>query len=39
MTSVRKAEERQREKLRFVPVWPVVAAFLAVALLVWLFSR
>jgi type VI protein secretion system component VasF len=39
MTSVRKAEAKQREKLAFVPVWPVVAAFAMVAILVWLAAR
>jgi hypothetical protein len=39
MTSVRKAEMKQREKLSFVPVWPVVLAFAMVAFLVWFASR
>jgi type VI protein secretion system component VasF len=39
MTSPGAAERKQNEKLRFVPVWPVVAAFLVVALAVWLASR
>ena len=39
MTSVRKAERKQNEKLRFVPVWPLVAFVAFMALLVWLVSR
>lgn len=39
MTSVRKAEAKQRAKLGFVPVWPVVLAFLMVGVLVWLAAR
>jgi hypothetical protein len=39
MTSVRTAERKQAEKLRFVPVWPVVAAFAMVAFLVWFATR
>jgi multidrug resistance efflux pump len=39
MTSVRKAEEKQRQKLSFVPVWPVVLAFAMVAFLVWWTAR
>jgi type VI protein secretion system component VasF len=36
VTSVRKAEAKQRQKLSFVPVWPVVLAFVMVGVLVWL---
>jgi type VI protein secretion system component VasF len=39
MVSANEAKKNQDRKLKFVPVWPVVAAFAAVALLVWLTSR
>jgi type VI protein secretion system component VasF len=39
MVSVNKAKAKQDEKLRFVPVWPLVAAFAVVALAVWLAVR
>jgi hypothetical protein len=34
MPSPARAERNQRRKLAFIPVWPVVAAFALVALLV-----
>lgn len=39
MTSVRKAERKQDEKLRHVPVWPLVAFVAAFVLIGWLLSR
>lgn len=39
MTSVRKAERKQNEKLRFVPVWPLVAFVAMFVLIAWLLSR
>jgi type VI protein secretion system component VasF len=36
MTSVNAAKAKQDRKLAFVPVWPVVAAFVVLALAVWL---
>lgn len=39
MGSVNAAKVRQDRKLAFVPVWPVVAAFVVVALAVWLAVR
>ncbi|HVF06112.1 MAG TPA: hypothetical protein VNA20_14820 [Frankiaceae bacterium] len=39
MTSVRKAERKQNEKLSWVPVWPLVAFLALMALLVYLVNR
>ncbi|MDQ1711587.1 MAG: hypothetical protein QOE45_1037 [Frankiaceae bacterium] len=39
MGSVNAAKVRQDRKLAFVPVWPVVAAFIVVAFAVWLAVR
>ena len=39
MTSVRKAERKQNEKLGWVPVWPLFAFLAFMALLVWFVSR
>ena len=39
MTSVRKAERKQNEKLRHVPVWPLFAFVAFMAGLVWFVSR
>ena len=39
MTSVRKAERKQNEKVSHVPVWPLVAFVVGFGLIVWFVSR
>jgi type VI protein secretion system component VasF len=39
MTSPNAAKVKQDRKLAFVPVWPVVAAFVVLGLAVWLAGR
>jgi type VI protein secretion system component VasF len=39
MVSVRKAKEKQDEKLGFVPVWPLLAALVVMGLVIWFAAR